>query len=92
MKVLVLERGGVNKSSGSLLSFIAKAAIPNKHVFLTHDWLVILRALTLGGSGFINYATAKAPPLDLFSVIALISAQPYLPFSVSCLSLNSPLT
>ncbi|BET81158.1 GMC family oxidoreductase [Edwardsiella anguillarum] len=66
MKVLVLERGGVNKSSGSLLSFIAKAAIPNKHVFLTHDWLVILRALTLGGSGFINYATAKAPPLDLF--------------------------
>ncbi|UCQ19862.1 GMC family oxidoreductase N-terminal domain-containing protein [Edwardsiella piscicida] len=66
MKVLVLERGGVNQSSGSLLSFMAKAAIPRKHVFLTHDWLVILRALTLGGSGFINYATAKAPPFDLF--------------------------
>lgn len=66
MKVLILERGGSNKRIGTLLNFVSKAGLPFRNLFLTKNKLIILRAITLGGSGFFNYATAKDPSLDLF--------------------------
>lgn len=65
-RVLVLERGQAPKQCGTFSRLLPMACIPGQSSFISKDGMLIMRALTPGGSGFINYATAGDPPLSLF--------------------------
>jgi choline dehydrogenase-like flavoprotein len=66
LKVLVLEQGGAAPLRGTLAQMAGIAAIPGKGSFINADGSLLVRGITAGGSSAINFATAMAPPLELF--------------------------
>jgi choline dehydrogenase-like flavoprotein len=65
--VLLLERGGAAPLSGTLGQMAGMAAVPGKGAFLHRDASLLVRALTLGGTSTINFATAAPPPAAMFA-------------------------
>jgi choline dehydrogenase-like flavoprotein len=43
------------------------AAIPGKGIFIQRDASLLVQGVTAGGSSAINFATAAAPPVDMFA-------------------------
>jgi choline dehydrogenase-like flavoprotein len=65
--VLMLEQGSAAPLRGSLGQMAAMAAVPGKGAFIHRDASLLVRALTLGGSSAINFATAAPPPSAMFA-------------------------
>jgi choline dehydrogenase-like flavoprotein len=66
-RVLMLEQGSAAPLRGSLGQMAAMAAVPGKGAFIHRDASLLVRALTLGGSSAINFATAAPPPSATFA-------------------------
>ncbi|WP_432474245.1 GMC family oxidoreductase N-terminal domain-containing protein [Amphritea sp. HPY] len=66
-KVAVVEWGSDAPLEGKFLQMAGIAAIPGKGAFINSDLSLLMRGITAGGSSTINFATAMAPPADLFS-------------------------
>jgi len=66
-RVLVLEQGDAAATAGTLGQMAARAAVPGKGAFLHRDLSLLVRALTLGGTSTINFATAAPPPAAMFA-------------------------
>jgi choline dehydrogenase-like flavoprotein len=64
--VLMLEQGSAAPLRGSLGQMAAMAAVPGKGAFIHRDASLLVRAITLGGSSAINFATAAPPPAAMF--------------------------
>lgn len=64
--VLMLEWGGAQPLRGEFSQMAAAAAIPGKGAFVHTDGSLLMRAITAGGTSAINFATATAPPFELF--------------------------
>ncbi|GAB3534479.1 FAD-dependent oxidoreductase [Photobacterium alginatilyticum] len=65
-RVLVLEWGNNAPLTGSFIQMAGIAAIPGKSAYITPDLSLLIRGITAGGSSAINYATAMAPPTEMF--------------------------
>jgi choline dehydrogenase-like flavoprotein len=65
--VLMLEQGSSAPLRGSLLQMAGMAAVPGKGAFIHRDASLLVRAITLGGSSAINFATAAPPPRAMFA-------------------------
>lgn len=65
-RVLLLEQGSAAPLKGTLRQMAGMAAVPGRGAFLHRDGSLLVRAIASGGSSAINYATAMAPPLELF--------------------------
>ena len=63
-RVLILEQGSDAALAGTLGQM---AAVPGKGAFLHRDLSLLVRALTLGGTSAINFATAAPPPAAMFA-------------------------
>jgi len=66
-RVLLLEQGSGAPLAGTLGQMAGMAAVPGKGAFLHRDGSLLVRALTVGGTSAINFATAGAPPTELFA-------------------------
>lgn len=66
-KVAVVEWGSDAPLEGKFLQMAGIAAVPGKGAFINSDLSLLMRGITAGGSSTINFATAMAPPADLFS-------------------------
>lgn len=66
-RVLLLERGGDAPLAGTLGQMAGMAAVPGKGAFLHRDVSLLVRALTLGGTSTVNFATAAPPPAAMFA-------------------------
>lgn len=66
-RVLLLERGGDAPLAGTLGQMAGMAAVPGKGAFLHRDASLLVRALTLGGTSTVNFATAAPPPAAMFA-------------------------
>lgn len=66
-RVLLLEQGGAERIEGTLAQMAAIAAVPGKGAFLHRDASLLVRALTVGGTSTLNFATAAAPPTAMFA-------------------------
>jgi choline dehydrogenase-like flavoprotein len=66
-RVLMLERGGDAPLAGTVTQMAGMAAVPGKGAFLHRDGSLLVRALTVGGTSTINFATASPPPLAMFA-------------------------
>jgi choline dehydrogenase-like flavoprotein len=66
-KVLMLEQGGAEPLKGTLGQMAAMAAVPGKGAFIHRDASLLVRAITLGGTSTINFATAAPPPAAMFA-------------------------
>jgi choline dehydrogenase-like flavoprotein len=66
-RVLLLEQGSAAPLRGSLVQMAGMAAVPGKGVFIHRDASLLVRAITLGGSSAINFATAAPPPAAMFA-------------------------
>lgn len=66
-RVLLLERGGEAPLAGTLGQMAGMAAVPGKGAFLHRDASLLVRALTLGGTSTVNFATAAPPPAAMFA-------------------------
>jgi choline dehydrogenase-like flavoprotein len=66
-KVAMLEQGSAAPLRGSLGQMAAMAAVPGKGAFMHRDASLLVRAITLGGSSAINFATAAPPPASMFA-------------------------
>jgi choline dehydrogenase-like flavoprotein len=67
-KVLILEWGRGDAIKGNMLQSIEIALIPGRGLFFTPDFLGLSRAIILGGSSVIAYATAFEPPYEIFDM------------------------
>ena len=65
--VLMLEQGSAAPLRGSLGQMAAMAAVPGKGAFIHRDASLLVRAITLGGTSTINFATAAPPPGAMFA-------------------------
>jgi choline dehydrogenase-like flavoprotein len=65
--VLMLEQGSAAPLRGSLGQMAAMAAVPGKGAFIHRDASLLVRAITLGGTSTINFATAAPPPEAMFA-------------------------
>jgi choline dehydrogenase-like flavoprotein len=65
--VLMLEQGNADPLKGSLGQMAAMAAVPGKGVFIHRDASLLVRAITVGGTSTINFATAAPPPAAMFA-------------------------
>lgn len=65
-KVAVVEWGSDAPLEGKFLQMAGIAAVPGKGAFINSDLSLLMRGITAGGSSTINFATAMAPPADLF--------------------------
>jgi choline dehydrogenase-like flavoprotein len=65
--VLMLEQGGAEPLKGTLGQMAAMAAVPGKGAFIHRDASLLVRAITLGGTSAINFATAAPPPAAMFA-------------------------
>lgn len=65
LKTLVLE-WGQECSLGNIWSLLRVSGMPGKGFYIDRDLFFILRAITLGGSSAINFATAFPPPQKFF--------------------------
>ncbi len=66
-RVLMLEQGDAAPLRGSMLQMAGMAAVPGKGAFIHRDASLLVRAITLGGSSAINFATAAPPPPAMFA-------------------------
>jgi len=66
-RVLLLERGSAAPLAGTVAQMAGMAAVPGKGAFLHRDGSLLVRALGLGGTSSINFATAAPPPVALFA-------------------------
>ncbi|WP_036174013.1 FAD-dependent oxidoreductase [Massilia sp. 9096] len=66
-RVLLLERGGDAPLRGTLGQMAQVAAMPGRGAFLHRDASLLVRALTVGGTSTLNFATAAPPPAALFA-------------------------
>ena len=66
-RVLVLEQGSAAPLAGTLGQMAKIAAVPGKGMFLQRDASLLIQGVTAGGSSAINFATAAAPPLEMFA-------------------------
>ena len=66
-KVAMLEQGSAEPLRGSLGQMAGMAAVPGKGAFLHRDASLLVRAITLGGTSTINFATAAPPPAAMFA-------------------------
>jgi len=66
-KVAVVEWGSDAPLEGKFLQMAGIAAVPGKGAFINSDLSLLMRGITAGGSSTINFATAMAPPAELFS-------------------------
>jgi choline dehydrogenase-like flavoprotein len=81
--ILMLEQGSAAPLKGSLGQMAAMAAVPGKGAFIHRDASLLVRAITLGGTSTINFATAAPPPgamfaahgIDLAPALALLRAE-----------------
>jgi choline dehydrogenase-like flavoprotein len=64
-RVLILEKGGNNPINGTILQAIEMAMVPGKSLLFTGQLLALVRAITVGGSSIIYYATAVDPPFEM---------------------------
>jgi choline dehydrogenase-like flavoprotein len=67
-KVAMLEQGSAAPIKGTLGQMAAIAAVPGKGAFIHRDASLLVRAITLGGTSTINFATAAPPPAAMFAV------------------------
>jgi choline dehydrogenase-like flavoprotein len=65
--VLMLEQGGAEALKGTLGQMASMAAVPGKGAFIHRDGSLLVRAITLGGTSTINFATAAPPPGAMFA-------------------------
>lgn len=65
-RVLLLERGSAAPLQGTLAQMAGIAAVPGKASFVHRDASLLVSGVTVGGTSAINFATAAAPPLDMF--------------------------
>jgi choline dehydrogenase-like flavoprotein len=63
----MLEQGDAAPLRGSLVQMAGMAAVPGKGAFIHRDASLLVRAITLGGSSAINFATAAPPPAAMFA-------------------------
>jgi choline dehydrogenase-like flavoprotein len=66
-KVAMLEQGSAAPLKGTLGQMAAMAAVPGKGAFIHSDASLLVRAITLGGTSTINFATAAPPPRAMFA-------------------------
>lgn len=66
-RVLVLEQGSAAPLAGTLGQMAKIAAVPGKGMFIQRDASLLVQGVTAGGSSAINFATAAAPPLEMFA-------------------------
>lgn len=66
-RVLLLERGGDAPLRGTLGQMAQVAAVPGRGAFLHRDGSLLVRALSVGGTSTLNFATAAPPPAALFA-------------------------
>jgi choline dehydrogenase-like flavoprotein len=66
-RVLLLERGGDAPLNGTLGQMASVAAVPGRGAFLHRDASLLVRALTVGGTSTLNFATAAPPPSAPFA-------------------------
>jgi choline dehydrogenase-like flavoprotein len=66
-KVAMLEQGSAAPIKGTLGQMAAMAAVPGKGAFIHRDASLLVRAITLGGTSTINFATAAPPPAAMFA-------------------------
>jgi choline dehydrogenase-like flavoprotein len=64
--VLILEWGSGATIKGNVLQATQMALIPGRSLFFTPDMLGLMRAITLGGSSVMAYATVFEPPYEVF--------------------------
>jgi choline dehydrogenase-like flavoprotein len=65
--VLMLEQGSAEPLRGTLGQMAGMAAVPGKGAFIHRDASLLVRAITLGGTSTINFATAAPPPAAMFA-------------------------
>lgn len=65
-RVLVLEQGSAAPLAGTL-GQMATMALPGRGAWLHRDASLLVAGTALGGSSALNFATAAAPPLDMFA-------------------------
>lgn len=65
-KVLILERGSNADIKGTMSQTLAIGLVPNRNLYVTPDWLMLIRATIVGGSSILAYATAFEPPYAMF--------------------------
>lgn len=66
MRPLVLEQGGAEPLTGTVMQMAAIAAVPGKGAFIHRDASLLVAGITAGGSSAINFATAAPPPQAMF--------------------------
>jgi choline dehydrogenase-like flavoprotein len=66
-KVAMLEQGSAAPLKGTLGQMAAMAAVPGKGAFIHRDGSLLVRAIALGGTSTINFATAAPPPRAMFA-------------------------
>ncbi|MDB5804902.1 MAG: family oxidoreductase [Betaproteobacteria bacterium] len=66
-RVLVLEQGSAAPLAGTLGQMAKIAAVPGKGMFIQRDASLLVQGITAGGSSAVNFATAAAPPLEMFA-------------------------
>jgi choline dehydrogenase-like flavoprotein len=66
-QVAMLEQGSAAPIKGTLGQMAAMAAVPGKGAFIHRDASLLVRAITLGGTSTINFATAAPPPAAMFA-------------------------
>ncbi|MBX5481986.1 MAG: GMC family oxidoreductase [Myxococcaceae bacterium] len=64
--VLILERGGMQKITGSMAQALRELWMPGRGLVLAERALAILRAITVGGGSIYSWGTAWDPPFELF--------------------------
>ena len=66
-RVLLLEQGGAEPLAGTLGQMASIAAVPGKGAFVHRDASLLVRALAVGGTSTLNFATAAPPPMAMFA-------------------------
>jgi len=65
-KVLMLEWGSNAPVKGTNAQGFGYIAIPGKNIYFTDGFLALVRAVTVGGSSIVFYATAYEPPYEFW--------------------------
>lgn len=64
--ILILERGQGAPVMGTMLQSIAMGMVPSRSLLFTQELLALVRAITVGGSSILYYATMFDPPYPMF--------------------------
>lgn len=65
--VLILEWGDNDPVNGTFRQLVPRALIPGKGLFITSQFLQMIRGITTGGSSLLYCATAFDPPEDILT-------------------------